>query len=541
MENLLAVSDLVAASRAELVDDPELALLLAMQSVRETVDLGFTTAEAIDAVHFALQELGVQYDLDPGTPVAVRSGPYGPVGVYALPPNELMELAESAVERTLTDAECEAFLSAGCPEEIDVPESLSLRDGLDSYGATAPGPHALAGTSVTISASDRGDDVFLVRELRKFADRTGIVVEFTPDEAEEVLDFEPDEPGRRPDVFVSGDIPAWAEDLALDISGFIDPETLRSDFGEFLLGAGSNSESGEARAAEGQVLAIPLEVGLKGVVYFPKAEFREAGYEIPNTWKELVALSQQIVADGGTPWCFAFHSGVGAGWPGTDFIESLVLRVGGVDTYDAWTVGEVSFTSPAVMEAGRLANDLIFEPEFVREGWASISTNWFDTQLVNMFTTNDATGEIEPECWLYHQGDFMLQLAPDPSQIGSELDFFMLPPIDPDQPTPAIGQATFASALVDTPEVRAFMEFAASPEWGEERAAPDPFGYNGFISPNQRFDVSAYGDPNLDPSVAVRARLASAAQTALESGVFRFDASDLMPIEIGAADRGRRR
>ena len=81
----------MTASRAALDDDPELALLLAMQSVRETVDLGFATEEAIDAVHFALQELGVQYDVDPGTPVAVRSGPYGPVGVYALPPNELME------------------------------------------------------------------------------------------------------------------------------------------------------------------------------------------------------------------------------------------------------------------------------------------------------------------------------------------------------------------------------------------------------------------------------------------------------------------
>ena len=82
------------------------------------------------------------------------------------------------------------------------------------------------------------------------------------------------------------------------------------------------------------------------------------------------------------------------------------------------------------------------------------------------------------------------------------------------------------------------MEFVASREWGEVRAAPDPFGYIGFISPNQRFDASAYGDPNLDPAAAVRARLASAAQTALASGVFRFDASDLMPIEIGAATEG---
>ena len=235
VEDLLTVDDLVAASRAALDDDPELALLLAMQSVRETVDLGFATEEAIDAVHFALQELGVQYDVDPGTPVAVRSGPYGPVGVYALSPNELMELAESAVQRTLTDAECEAFLSDACPADIDVPENLPLRGGLDSYGATAPGPQALAGTSVTLSASGWSEDEGFVRELREFIDRTGIAVEFTPDEARTLLDFEPDEPGRRPDVFVGDAIPAWAEDRAMDISGFVDPETLRSDFGEYLL------------------------------------------------------------------------------------------------------------------------------------------------------------------------------------------------------------------------------------------------------------------------------------------------------------------
>ena len=55
--------------------------------------------------------------------------------------------------------------------------------------------------------------------------------------------------------------------------------------------------------------------------------------------------------------------------------------MGGVDTYDAWTTGEVGFTSPAVMEAGRLADDLIFEPGFVRGGPATISQTWYDDQL----------------------------------------------------------------------------------------------------------------------------------------------------------------
>ena len=46
-------------------------------------------------MHFALEELGVQYDVDQQTPVVARPGSKGPVGVYALPPNELMDLAHS--------------------------------------------------------------------------------------------------------------------------------------------------------------------------------------------------------------------------------------------------------------------------------------------------------------------------------------------------------------------------------------------------------------------------------------------------------------
>ena len=48
--------------------DPELALLLAKEAVSATADRGYAVPEAIDATHWALQELGVQYDVTPDTP-----------------------------------------------------------------------------------------------------------------------------------------------------------------------------------------------------------------------------------------------------------------------------------------------------------------------------------------------------------------------------------------------------------------------------------------------------------------------------------------
>jgi alpha-glucoside transport system substrate-binding protein len=327
-------------------------------------------------------------------------------------------------------------------------------------------------------------------------------------------------------VFVGGALPAWAEAQAMDISEYVDIETLQSDFGHYLLHAGTlKSEGGGALPPDGRVLAIPLDVDLKGLVFYPREAFREAGYPVPNSWAELIALSHQIADDGRTPWCFAFQSGPGTGWPGTDFIESLVMRSGGIDTYDAWTTGEVGFMTEDVLKAGRLADELIFEPGFVEGGPASISEEWYESPLSSLISLDEETNQRgEPKCWMFHQGDFMLEFVPP------DIDFFMLPAIVPDQPTPAIGSATFASALVDTPEVRAFMEFIASPEWGERWARDSLWG---FTSANQRFDRFAYGDPNLDPTVEVRSRVASVVQTALASGLFRFDASDQMPIEIG--------
>jgi alpha-glucoside transport system substrate-binding protein len=148
-----------------------------------------------------------------------------------------------------------------------------------------------------------------------------------------------------------------------------------------------------------------------------------------------------------------------------------------------------------------------------------------------MLAGDDITGESEPACWLDDQPSFSLNpdWAPEGAEIGTNLDFFVLPPLDPSQPTPMTGGAELLSALVDRPEVRAFMEFVASPEWGHVWAHDAGVG---FTSPNRRFDASAYGDAS-DPAVAVQVRLSDATHSALQSDTFRFDASDAMPNEIG--------
>jgi len=72
--------------------------------------------------------------------------------------------------------------------------------------------------------------------------------------------------------------------------------------------------------------------------FYPTAAFADAGYQVPETWDELIRLSRRIVEDGRSPWCMAFESGFPFnGWPGTDLIESLVLSASASARWRSWT------------------------------------------------------------------------------------------------------------------------------------------------------------------------------------------------------------
>ena len=61
---------------------------------------------------------------------------------------------------------------------------------------------------------------------------------------------------------------------------------------------------------EGKHYGLPTNINLKSMVWYPKDDFDAAGYAVPETWDDLIALSDQIVADGGTPWCVGLRERV---------------------------------------------------------------------------------------------------------------------------------------------------------------------------------------------------------------------------------------
>ena len=292
------------------------------------------------------------------------------------------------------------------------------------------------------------------------------------------------------------------EDLGLDV------DALKETFGDYLM---------NLVEFNGEHWGIPTNVNLKSMVWYPKDDFDAAGYTVPTTWDEMLALSDQIVADGGTPWCVGFESGSATGWPATDWMEDIMLRTAGVDTYDQWVNHEIPFNDPAVVHAGEVFGDIMFHDGYVLGGAADTPSISFGTAPLPMF-------EDPPGCWLHRQASFIIGAAPFPenAKAGVDYDWFPLPPID-QEGTLYAGEYAVIGTNGNRPEVVDFLkQFSDEPIQCAQGADPA----SSRVSANINVGPDCYANQILSASAAVLV-------DAIANDTGRFDASDMMPAEVG--------
>jgi len=286
-----------------------------------------------------------------------------------------------------------------------------------------------------------------------------------------------------------------------------------------------NYSAGDSWAALGQFAgqdgtvaqyAFPFKQEVKSLVWYSPDNFAEMGYEVPQTMEELLALQDQIKADGGTPWCIGLESGGATGWPATDWIEDLMLRTQTPEDYDAWVSNELKFNDPKVVEAIELFGSIAKADANVAGGTAAVATTAFGDSPAGLFT-------VPPQCYLHHQASFIASFFPDGSEAGSDYDFFYMPAYEskPDLGRPVLGSGTLVTITKDSDAARAFIDYLQTPIAHEIWMA----------QPNSSF-LTAYRDANLDlySSDALRQQ----GQILLDATTFRFDGSDMMPGAIGA-------
>jgi alpha-glucoside transport system substrate-binding protein len=262
---------------------------------------------------------------------------------------------------------------------------------------------------------------------------------------------------------------------------------------------------------------------VKTLVFYNPTAFAANGYSVPTTDQELVALIEQIKTDGsGFPFCAGIESGGATGWPITDWLEQYVLSYGGLDVYNSWIAGDVTFDSAKVTQAADRVAELLLTDGNVNGGGVSMATDGFG----NTAPLFDLGGQEAGQCFMLRQGSFITDFFPDEikAQVAAgdytNANVFALP-------APAGGQAgvlgggdlaaVFAGHA--DPDVAKVYQFITSDEFGSIMASKASF-----TSPHATFDPSLY------PNELTR----TVGETMANAEVFGFDGSDRMPSQVNA-------
>ena len=272
---------------------------------------------------------------------------------------------------------------------------------------------------------------------------------------------------------------------------------------------------------DGTLYGAPLMASVKGFIWYSPAKFKEWGVEVPKTWDDLLALTKTIQEKTGkAPWCAGFGSDAATGWPGTDWIEDLVLRQAGADTYDKWVSHEIPFTDPAIKKAFDAVGQILLDPKYVNAGFG-------DVKSINTTPFGDVARAMgDGSCALTHQASFFDGFLQDPTNgnttVGPDKDIwaFVTPPIDANAGAAVTGGGEIVAAFSNDADTQKVQEYLSSADWANSRVK-----LGGVISANK----------GLDPANASSPILQEAIKTLQDPNTtFRFDASDLMPGVVGA-------
>lgn len=344
------------------------------------------------------------------------------------------------------------------------------------------------------------------QSLRPFEEETGIdVVYESSDNFTSVLRMRI-AAFAEPDVVVLPQPGLMAElardNLLIPLTDVIDTRTLRRSYADAWIDLGTVDEV---------PYGLWYRVSVKSLVWYRPTAFEAKGYDIPRTWQDLIALSDKIVADGGTPWCIGLEHGAASGWPGTDWIEDILLRTAGPEAYRQWIQHQLPFNSPPVLNAFNEFGKFLRNPQYVSGGTANAISTPYGESVLGLFNS-------PPDCYLHRQANFITSFFPADKTPRIDYDVFLLPGIDNRFGTPLLVAGDAIALFRHTPESQALVKYLATPTPHEIWA-----GLGGFISPQQQVSPDAY--PDLVSQ--------NIAQILADADVIRFDGSDRMLGRVG--------
>ena len=306
----------------------------------------------------------------------------------------------------------------------------------------------------------------------------------------------------------------------------------------------------------------PLMVSLKSLVWYSPDAFAKAGYEVPDTWAELEALTSKIRSDhpdgSVTPWCVGAADGESTGWVLTDWLEDALLATQGPGVYETWASHRVPVDSSNAVEALGAVNSLVLDNGRVVGGRGSVisrtpaqagadlakgsclmlhASSSFESRFPEGTAITDAdgansvtvqvpspsagaTGDASASPTGSAQAKTAAATSSASPSNGVKVSAFVTPGADRGSDAVLVG-TDYLVGFTRSEAVNAVMEYLTSQDWARTRMA-----MGGVATAYQGVD------PDLAPSdVGRRAtRLLQSRQTTVE-----MDASDSMPVGVGSS------
>ena len=434
------------------------------------------------------------------TPTAAPATSAPTMAATSAPTMAATSAATGAATTAPTEAATMAATEAATAAPLRTPEQAAL---------DAAGGKKIGGTVTFIGTWGGEEQTSFEAMLKPFEDATGIKVEYTGTRDLNAVLTTRVQGGNPPDL---AGIPGPAQMVQFAQSGnLVDLSNIltnyQKDYAKTWIDLGT---------VNGKLVGVFMKASVKGLIWYDPKVWQSNNFQTPQTWDQLMSLSTQMADSGTTPWCIAVESGSASGWPGTDWLEDIVLRQSGEQTYNQWWQGKIKWTSPEIKQAWQTWGQIVGNPKMVFGGANTMLSTNFGNVGTPLFTN-------PPGCYMVHQASFISsffeQNSPGVKPI-TDFNWFGFPPFKQGAPVSTEIAGDLMGMFNDTPQSEALIKYLLTPEaqdiWVKR---------GGFISPNKLVPMSDYPD---DLGRKSANRLTS-------SQVAVFDASDQMPTPMQTA------
>ncbi|MBO0782343.1 MAG: carbohydrate ABC transporter substrate-binding protein [Ktedonobacteraceae bacterium] len=291
------------------------------------------------------------------------------------------------------------------------------------------------------------------------------------------------------------------------LDGFIDMNKYKQDYSQAWI---------DLASWKGKLYAVLPKANGKTTIWYNPKTFEAAGGTVPQTWDEMIALSDKLAKSGKYPWSLGVESAASSGWPAADWISEIYMNKYGHDMYLKWVKHEIPWTDPSIKDAIQMFGKIAQGNHYVNGAPKSILTTNFQNSTYAPYTS-------PPQAYMCYLGDFAAGFITSQFKNlkpGTDYNFFNFPTINPQYKGAITGGADIVVAMKDNDGTRQYMQYLATAEaqtiWVKR---------GGSTAVNKSVNLSDYPD-----DVSRQSAQVLSAATAVELSV-----GDLVPSSLQSA------